>query len=186
MNGAGNGLWQLAIPARAQNVFQAVAVNEHRYLFPGEAIGRGVQRGFIGSHADIGGSYASGDLSDVALNWITEQAKKSGITMVNWGQGATKIEWGTVTNPLLHDKSNGTEDREICLRANNEIYATACQKQRSANVGGLDWRASNSFRYSYATPKLDADGVSKIDGYVNMEGYAAWLKKNYGFTIAYQ
>jgi hypothetical protein len=26
--------------------------------------------GFIGSHADIGGSYGTGDLSDVALMWM--------------------------------------------------------------------------------------------------------------------
>jgi hypothetical protein len=36
-----------------------VALNENRYLFPGESINRGVQRGFIGSHVDIGGSYAT-------------------------------------------------------------------------------------------------------------------------------
>ena len=66
--------WQLAIPPEAQHVFHAVALNENRYLFPGESIGRGTQRGFIGSHADIGGSYGTGDLSNVALNWIVEGA----------------------------------------------------------------------------------------------------------------
>lgn len=186
LNGAGNGLWQLAIPAEVKNVYQAVALNEHRYLFPGESIGRGVQRGFIGSHADIGGSYGTGDLSDVALNWIVEQAKTSGVKMLNWGQGQTDIEWARVTNPVLHDKSNGTEDRDFCLRANNEIWANNCQKQKVANVGGMNWAQTSMYRYSYVNPKLDADGVSKITSYVNMEGYAKWLKQNYGFDIAYQ
>ena len=185
-NGAGNGLWQLAIPPEMRYVFQAVALNEHRYLFPGEDIGLGVQRGFIGSHADIGGSYGTGDLSDVALNWIYEQAKTSGVKMLNWGQGQTDIEWARVTNPVLHDKSNGTEDRNRCLRANNEVWASNCQKQKVANVGGMNWAQTAMFRYSYLTPQLDADGVSKITGYVNMEGYAKWLKQNYGFDIAYQ
>lgn len=68
LNGADNGSWQLAIPDSVRHVYQAVAMNENRYLFPGEAIGRGIQRGFVGMHADIGGSYGTGDLSDVALN----------------------------------------------------------------------------------------------------------------------
>lgn len=184
-NGAGNGLWQLAIPTEVKNVYQAVALNEQRYLFPGESIGRGVQRGFIGSHADIGGSYGTGDLSDVALNWIYEQAKASGIKMKTWS-ATGHDEWRVVTNPVLHDKSNGTEDRDVCLRANNEIWANNCQKQKVANVGGMTWSQTNMFRYSYLNPQLDADGVSKITGYVNMEGYAKWLKQNYGFDIAYQ
>ena len=148
-------------------------------------MGKGMQRGFIGSHADIGGSYGTGDLSDVALNWIYEQAKTSGITMKKWveiGHG----EWGVVTNPVLHDKSNGTEDRDVCLRANNQAIATNCQKQKVANVGGMNWAQTSMYRYSYLNPQLDADGVSKITGYVNMEGYAKWLKQYYGFTIQYQ
>lgn len=184
-NGAGNGLWQLAIPAEVKNVYQAVALNEHRYLFPGESIGRGVQRGFIGSHADIGGSYGTGDLSDVALNWIYEQAKASGIKMKTWS-ATGHDEWRVVTNPVMHDKSNGTEDRDFCLRANNEVWANNCQEQKAAMPGGMTWSQTNMFRYSYLNPQLDADGVSKITGYVNMEGYAKWLKQNYGFTVQYQ
>jgi hypothetical protein len=185
LNGAGNGLWQLAIPDEFQYVYQAVALNEYRYLFPSESIGKGVQRGFIGSHADIGGSYGTGDLSDVALNWIYEQAKSSGVKMKSWS-AAGNSEWGVVTNPVLHDKSNGTEDRDVCLRANNQAIATNCQKQKVANVGGMNWAQTSMYRYSYLNPQLDADGVSKITGYVNMEGYAKWLKQNYGFDIAYQ
>ena len=185
LNGAGNGLWQLAIPDEFQHVYQAVALNEHRSLFPSESIGKGVQRGFIGSHADIGGSYGTGDLSDVALNWIYEQAKASGIKMNTWSATGHE-EWSVVTNPVLHDKSNGTQDRNVCLRANNQAIATNCQKQKVANVGGMNWAQTSMYRYSYLNPLLDADGVSKITGYVNMEGYAKWLKQNYDFTIQYQ
>jgi hypothetical protein len=84
-DGLSNGQWQMAIPVEVEHAFQAVALNENRSLFPGESINRGVQRGFIGSHADIGGSYGTGDLSDVALNWIYDQAKASGVKMSNWG-----------------------------------------------------------------------------------------------------
>jgi RHS repeat-associated protein len=189
-NGAGNGLWQLAIPAEAKNVFHAVALNEHRELFPGESAGRGVQRGFIGSHADIGGSYGTGDLSDVALNWIVDQARASGIAMKSWDD-IGRSEWGIVTNPVLHDKSTIKgrgirEERDFCLRANNEIWANNCQKQRQAAVGGLNWAGTLPFITNYAQTRLDADGESKIVGEVKMKEYAEWLKKNYGLTIQYR
>ncbi len=184
-NGASNGDWQLAIPAMARNVFHAVAANENRYLFPGESIGaRGVQRGFIGSHADIGGSYGSGDLSDVALNWMVMNARSSGITMHEWGQNGTRRDWGIVTNPLLHDKSNGTENSPFCLRANNEIWANNCTSRRQAQFGGLTQAGSQQFiSYTHDNPRMDADGSSRIAGDVNMTRYAQWLRTNYGFTV---
>jgi hypothetical protein len=120
LNGAGNGLWQLAIPDDFQHVYQAVALNEHRYLFPLESIGKGVQRGFIGSHADIGGSYGTGDLSDVALNWIYQQAKSSGVKMLNWGQGQTDIEWARVTKPggqRGHETISGLDQSQLWPRS---------------------------------------------------------------------
>lgn len=184
LNGASNASWQLAIPAAARNVFQAVALNEHRYLFPGESIGRGTQRGFIGSHADIGGSYGTGDLSDVALNWIVDQANKSGVKMQTWKEAGHE-EWAVVTDPVLHDKSNGSGDRDFCLRGNNEAWASNCQKQRQATPGGMNWSATASYINRYAASTMDADGSSKIVGEINMEGYGAWLKKNYGWDIAY-
>ncbi|MDP2371423.1 phospholipase effector Tle1 domain-containing protein, partial [Rhodoferax sp.] len=186
VNGAGNGAWQLAIPPEAKSVFQAVAMNENRYLFPGESIGRGTQRGFVGSHADIGGSYGTGDLSDVALNWIAEQAKSSGVTMLNWGQGDTNMEWGVVTNPVVHDASNGTENSAFCLRDNNEVWADRCSSRRTATPGGLTAAQIADLRFivNRATPGLDADGSTPITGDVDMKEYAKWLKANYGLNIA--
>jgi hypothetical protein len=183
-NGASNGDWQLAIPAQVKNVYHAVAANENRYLFPGESIGRGVQRGFIGSHADVGGSYGTGDLSDVALNWITEQAKKSGITLFNWGQGQTRAQWGVVTNPVLHDKSNGTENSDYCLRANNQSWTTGCTSRRQANFGGLTQTQSFQFiTYTHDQVRIDADRSSPIVGDVNMQRYSQWLEQNYQLQI---
>ncbi|MEW6708165.1 MAG: RHS repeat-associated core domain-containing protein, partial [Pseudomonadota bacterium] len=188
-NGADNRFWRLAIPPEARNVFHAVALNEHRYLFPGESIGRGTQRGFIGSHADVGGSYGTGDLSDVALNWITEQAKNSGITVKAW-RDVGHAEWGEVTNPVLHDKSErnrrAPEDRDFCLRVNNEAWADNCQRQRQANVGGMSWRGTLNYIDYWKTTRMDADGVSPMVGQVNMEGYAKWLHDNYGLDIAHR
>ncbi len=185
LNGFDNTDWQLAIPAQAKNVFQAVALNENRYLFPGESIDRGTQRGFIGSHADIGGSYGTGDLSDVALNWITDQAKLSGVTMFDWGDNGTNRAWATVSNPVVHDKSNGTEDSAFCDRVNNG-RSTNCSSRRTASPGGLTATIVTDKKFIIARdkPAMDADGNSKITGDVNMKEYALWLKQNYNFDIA--
>jgi hypothetical protein len=182
VNGAANSQWQLAIPPEAQHVFQAVALNEHRYLFPGESIGSGVQKGFIGSHADIGGSYCTGDLSDVALNWIVQQASLSGVKMKTWDD-IKHSEWGVVTNPVLHDKSSSGKDRDFCLRKNNEVWVTNCKKQRDATPGGMTWSQTAEYIKLYKESTKDADGESKIVGEINMKEYAVWLSKNYGFDI---
>jgi RHS repeat-associated protein len=184
-NGASNGAWQLAIPPEARNVYHAVAINENRYLFPGESIGQGTQRGFIGSHADIGGSYGTGDLSDVALNWIVDQAKMAGLSMHEWGKNGTDRDWGVVTNPVVHDKSNGTEDSAFCLRVNNEIWADECTSRRTASPGGLTATQALDLGFiaNRSTPGMDADGESRITGDVNMEEYAKWLKENYHLII---
>jgi RHS repeat-associated protein len=185
LNGVDNGKWKLAIPVEANNVFQAVALNEHRAAFPGEAIDRGTQMGFIGSHADIGGSYGTGDLSDVALNWIVQQAKTSGIKMFNWGENGTNVEWGIVTNPVLHDK--GGSDRDFCLRINNEMWADNCLPQKSAKPGGMTWGDTQAGHLisRYPKPTMDADGSSAIVGLVNMKAYAAWLKQHYGLDVQF-
>lgn len=191
LNGAGNGLWQLDVPVDVKHVFHAVALNEHRDLFPGERISRGVERGFIGSHADIGGSYGTGDLSDVALNWMVQNARNSGIVMSNWGDNGTQEAWGVVTNPVLHDKSQpkkgAPEDRELYFRANNEIWADRRELQRQATIGGKTWldtQKSGLITY-YQTSQMDADGVSRIVGKVNMQQYQTWLK-SYGLEVPYQ
>ena len=181
----GQSGFELVVDAMTGQEFLAVAVNENRYLFPGESIGRGTQRGFVGSHADIGGSYATGDLSDVALNWIVEQARASGLTMKTWLR-IDRDEWGIVTDPVVHDKSIGEEESAFCLRINNERWADQCTSRRSANPGGLNAAqvTAEEFIIARSPPGMDADGESKIVGDVNMEAYAQWLQENYSFVIS--
>jgi hypothetical protein len=185
-NGADNGSWQLAIPSSVRYVYQAVAMNENRYLFPGESIGRGVQRGFVGMHADIGGSYGTGDLSDVALNWIVEQAKTNGIAMKQWGQNGTDVAWGIVTNPVVHGKGFDLLNSDFCLRANNERWADQCVLRKDADPGGLTTQQIEDLKFINYSDTLgkDADGSTPLVGTVNMEAYVKWLKENYNLTIA--
>ena len=123
----------------------------------------------------------------MALNWIVEQAKTSGIKMFDWGKNGTDVQWGIVTNPVLHDKSTGLFDRDFCLRKNNEAWVTNCQKQKQATPGGMTWSQTQTgnFINLYSQSTMDADGSSKIVGEVNMKEYAAWLKQNYGIDIQY-
>ena len=184
-NGASNGAWQLAIPDSVRSVYQAVAMNENRYLFPGEAIGRGVQRGFIGMHADIGGSYGTGDLSDVPLNWIVEQAKVSGVALAKWGDNGTDKAWGVVTNPVVHGKGADLLNSDFCLRKNNEVWASNCTLRKNSSPGGLTTQQIADLGFiTYNNLGKDADGSTPIVGTVNMETYAQWLKANYNLTIA--
>lgn len=115
----------LGIPDAVQFASHAVAVNEHREDFPLESIepsyadigfsSNRTERGFVGAHADIGGgyngdpndpmtiaqeeTYDGGDLSDVALNWMVEQAKAAGVNL-----GQLDSRYTTVSNPLVHDE----------------------------------------------------------------------------------
>jgi RHS repeat-associated protein len=184
-----NDQWQLAIPPEVQHVFQAVALNEHRQLFPGESIDRGTQLGFIGSHADIGGSFGTGDLSNVALNWIAEKAKASGLTMNEW-EDVGDAKWGMVTEPVLHDKSltqSGgiPEDSLFCLKKNNEKTGE-CTHRRVAEIEGMTHAESQRFIKYRDRPGFDRDGSSTITGDIDMKEYAKWLKENYGLTVALQ
>ena len=185
INGASNVSWQLAIPPQVKNVYQAVAMNENRYLFPGEAIGRGVQRGFVGAHADIGGGYGTGDLSDVALNWMVDQAKSSGIKMYKWGDNNTDEEWGVVSNPVVHGKGVDILNSDFCLRENNEQWADNCTLRKNAKPGGLTTQQIADLKFITYDKNLglDADGSTPIDGTVDMKKYAEWLKNNYNLTI---
>jgi RHS repeat-associated protein len=187
-NGLHNDQWQLAIPSEVRHVFHAVALNEHRYLFPGEGINRGTQLGFIGSHADIGGSFGTGDLSNVALNWIAEKAKESGLKMKKWDEIGNEA-WGKVTEPVLHDKSyiysDPPDDSAFCTRDNNG-RSKDCIPRKKLSPGGMSHEESQRFIIYRTRPGMDSDGVSRITGDINMKEYTQWLKENYGLTVALQ
>lgn len=117
------------VSERFKAVAHAVAVNDHREGFKarsiyddvGEAQSKDgktyktdeagleqqtntrIERGFMGSHSDVGGGYSDGDLSDVSLMWMIDQAKKSGIDFNN--TLIAKREYNVVSNPIVHDST---------------------------------------------------------------------------------
>jgi len=60
-----------------------------------------IERGFIGSHADIGGGFAANEkqLSQVALAWMVQQAKDAGVTM-------NDPRYDLPATAVFHDKSD--------------------------------------------------------------------------------
>ena len=140
--------------------------------------------GFIGAHADIGGGFrTNNELSQVALNWMIEQARDAGVKM-------SDPQTNTLpASSIIHDKS----DNQYCTNG------TGCSEDRRVNGGvggtqrlmtgtGMTYADTDKF-VSYYSPDINSDGsitrTPKADastGTVDMAGYLAWLRKN-GYDI---
>jgi len=179
-NGSQNHRWQLGIPSAVGAAYHAVALNEHRSLFPLEgATGAAViERGFIGSHADVGGGNAEGDLSNVSLVWMVRMAEQAGVRMNPLPDRYLRVE-----SPLLHDRNDALGDRRVVVRdATGAIVSRT--RQRQAAIGGMTQADSRPFIIVSPRPELDAYGRPSIAGSVDMEAYSAWLASEYGIRVA--
>lgn len=186
------GSYQLGIPEDFTHVAQAVALNEYRgglVRFPLESIMGGpapqdrtrIERGFLGSHSDIGGGFPEQDLSKVALAWMVEQAKTAGIRM-NDDPSLHQI----AANPVLHDKSTNllsggptpsSEDREV------RYMGGTTARQRQANTFGMSWADTTEF-IDY---KSDPNSIDNISGSVDITAYLQWLDEHhYGIAMTVQ
>ena len=201
LNGQANAQWNLGIPPQARVVVHAVALNEQRRFFPLESIGPStspalagdgwrLERGFVGDHGDIGGSHAQGDLSDVALGWMVDQARKAGL-----GLKALDVGWQTVTEPLLHDARSfwmSGPDREFRLPAaltavstNAAGAAPAAGRPIAELKAGLDRTQAETMIQRYPSIVRPQDGSAGLAGKVDMAAYSAWLAEHYGVDVRY-
>ena len=186
------GSYNLAIPSAFTHVAHAVALNEYRHLFPSESIMAGpysspavsgqtrIERGFLGSHSDIGGSFADGDLAKVAMVWMVNQATAAGVTM----DALTSEQTTIIASPVLHDKSSNlfsatgpaptpiSEDLVIRWRDGSS------QRQRTTSINGVDY--ADVERYiSYSQ-----NPTGNVSGTVNMHEYLNWLDRSgYGVPM---
>jgi len=188
------GSFNLGISSsQIEYVAQAVAVNEHRALFPLESIedsygGAGftpnrVEKGFIGAHSDIGGGYAGaggdgGDLSDVALNWMYAQAQTAGVNMKPLEPDQLKV-----TSPILHDETNvlpwylpgfggWSSDRDV-------KFPDQTLKGKDVQFDGMTYLQSQQNGYiNYYN-----NNVGNQAGTVDMDKYKAWLQSNLNLTL---
>lgn len=79
----------VALSRSVDNAFQALAIDEKRRFFKPtlwqqhpEASGQVLQQAwFPGVHMDVGGGYGDQTLADIALVWLTEKARATGLQM---------------------------------------------------------------------------------------------------------
>jgi hypothetical protein len=205
-----NTTYNLAISLQFSYVAQAVALNEHREkttrrllnsvgAFPLESImGRSspigkkrIERGFIGSHADVGGGFGANEsqLSQVALSWMVDQAEAAGVQMTD-----LPLLHTIIANPVLHDKSDnqystngaplppGIEDRKVNYRDSKTSTQMAMTGAR------MTWADIQKFISYIPATKLDRGQMVRfpsgdyVTGTVDMRSYLEWLNKN-GYNI---
>ena len=182
--GRDNQRWQLAIPSAVRATYHAVALNEHRSLFPLEsALGGGawvVERGFIGDHADVGGSNAEGDLSDVALVWMTQMARSMGVPLRELHPRDRRV-----SDPRIHDRNYiGLGDRQVYRRdANGRVIERTAQRQ--ATIAGVGWRDTAALLVPRSRRGIDGRGQPSIVAEVDLRAYAAWLRTAQGIDVAH-
>lgn len=179
--------------SQIEYVAHAVAVNEHRALFPLVSIedsygGAGftpnrVEKGFIGAHSDIGGGYAGasgdgGDLSDVALNWMYAQAKTAGLNLKPIEPDQLKV-----ISPILHDETNvlpwylpgfggWSSDRDV-------KFPDQTLKSKGIEFDGMTYQQSQQNAYiNYYN-----NNAGNKAGTVDMDQYKAWLQSNLNLTL---
>jgi RHS repeat-associated protein len=184
-------VYKLGIPDAFKYVAQAMALNEYRdgaVGFPMESI-RGaptpqdttrIERGFLGAHSDIGGSYPDGELAKVALVWMIGQANLAGVKMNDQPSLHT-----ISANPVLHDKSNNllhgadtggptatSQDRDV------HYLNGSVEKQRKTTLGVMSYADTVQFiKY-----KPNPNAQDEIAGTVDMKGYLQWLN-DHGYKI---
>lgn len=202
-----NGVVSLAVPAsEIGHVAHAVAANEHRALFPLESAessyaGRGlganvVERGFVGAHADIGGGYLvedGSDLSDVALNWMYQQAVAAGVRMK-----PLEVAQRSISDPVVHDESRVSPWNVVPLNGfdnDRQVhYPDEVREQRSADFAGMNHAEALTYILPYPDepplPNPYEDGnvpfaqrPSKRVGLVDINLYRDWLAQTYGLSF---
>jgi RHS repeat-associated protein len=178
--------YNFSIPQQVKLAAQAVALNEYRggaSNFDGRSIfsapntpntANRIELGFVGSHADIGGGYGTGDLSDAALMWMIQQATSQGIKFQD--KAITDAGWNIVTSPILHDKSKNNTYRPSDPPVYNRQFIYGNGKsvnQTAAVIGGTTWTWSRNF-VSYYAKTCGLSGNEAV-GQVDMTKYSAWL-----------
>ena len=204
--------YNLAIPKEFAYVAQAIALNEYRGdtlhpygsvgAFPLESIMAGmfspvpvagqtrIERGFLGSHADIGGGFARDEsqLAQVALAWMVQQAKSAGVAI-------NELPYDLPATAVLHDKSDSiqrgapraqSEDREVRYTRGS----TTTQREMPVSAG-MSYQDTQTYKDSDGKNLIDylpandparfrsaTDGQNFVTGTVNMVSYLKWLRDN--------
>ncbi|MBY6347758.1 hypothetical protein E5C31_17465 [Providencia rettgeri] len=185
LGGWGNAQYRLGVSEAWNWVAHAVAMHEHRILFPLSGLAQAmntVEMPFIGAHSQIGGGVLpdeNGDISDldkVALAWMHWQATAAGLTLAELSQ--TDL---SVRHPILQDmrmpglrlSTQGVRRVDYHGQGQDLLYQdshTALGREVRNTLETLitrfnDWRLR---------------GDNQV-GWVDMDAYDAWLQNHLGW-----
>ncbi len=202
------GDFELGIPEAVGHAASLIAANEHRRAFPLESIfassdARGfasnrVEVSLLGAHADVGGGYAcidlsacdGGDLSDIALLWMREQAAAQGVAFVPLPPEHRRIDV-----PVLHDETSSflfhdpdpAADREVRYHAASHTHPLTEDLPREATAPAQPSRESidEGMSAERALEFVRPDPVNRPGrvGEVDLVAYARWLREELGLVI---
>ncbi len=175
-------------------VAQAVAVNEHRENFAVRSIFNSkldaikyaasendpkkkpvkirIEKGFMGAHSDIGGGYNEGDISNVALMWMIDQAKKSGVKFDD--KYIASHKFNMVEHPIIHDSvgdvkagnDDGTAALALMQPGRNFLWANDDNMNNHVNqhlTGMDDIEYGYNDKISKSTTKVNHLGLNWKD-----------------------
>ena len=191
--GSENKLHTYTVPDEWQWVAHAVALNEHRYLFPLTPLtgtdNNWIEQGFIGAHSNIGGTDRKedlkdpnnpnpgqySDLGDIPLAWMLWQAEQAGVPMQ-----AISGKLANLENPALY----GTPARNAPLPYKDRYIQTPGNNETNTYQGKHDLLGTTA-RYEvekFITRfRVDntKDGIlsQPIIGRVDTKNYVAWLEE---------
>lgn len=193
MNGVQNHNYDLTIASAWQWVAHAVALQEHRHLFPvSSAADTGatnvVEAPFVGAHADIGGGVQNpvtrepaapgtqaGDLSDITLNWMAWQAMAVQVNL-DLAQSDRSID-----TPLIHDERSAllrslhNGDRSVLGAAGHLQHA---YQQDHLRLGAEARTQTEAIIQRHENWRRQD---SRTVGTVDLDGYARWLHDEVGW-----
>lgn len=193
VGGSQNHQYDLNIAQAWDWVAHAVALHEHRWLFPLLSAAdtdsdNVVEAPFIGAHSDIGGGVmpdqtglagSRGDLSDVTLNWMIWQARAASVRFDNLAD-ADQV----VTDPIVHDARSSVL-RQI-QNGDRSIQSSSGRAwlnyQDDHPHLGRDRRTQTEPLIQRATNWRKEAGIEV--GQVDMDGYARWLHDELGWEAA--
>jgi RHS repeat-associated protein len=188
--GISNSNYDLSIASAWQWVAHAVALHEHRWMFPLASVSSQdnpnvVEAPFIGAHSDIGGGSLQdereqvGDLADVSLNWMLWQARMASVPFDDLGSDHLAILAPIVNDartPVMRQIMNGDRAIQDATGATRHSYQDdhpTLGRSRRTDVEALidrnpDWQTR------------DEQAVGMVD----MLGYGRWLKDELGWDEA--
>lgn len=144
-----------------------------------------IERSFVGAHADIGGGYncasaecdaARGDLSDITLQWMVQQAQAAGVKMK-----ALPDELRTVSQPVLHAETNTAPYSLYPADSDRQVdFATPFKPaSKTAPLPALSYGHSLDFIRFDRQP----DSPAQYQGQVDLSAYADWLQQHYALNV---